>query len=46
MILAVAVVGGALQVLVPLHLSAAGIGRSGIGAAYSAGRWSAPLRFS
>ncbi len=37
MILAVAVVGGALQVLVPLHLSAAGVGRSGIGAAYSAG---------
>jgi MFS transporter, DHA1 family, solute carrier family 18 (vesicular amine transporter), member 1/2 len=37
MILAVAVVGGALQVLVPLHLSAAGVERSGIGAAYSVG---------
>jgi MFS transporter, DHA1 family, solute carrier family 18 (vesicular amine transporter), member 1/2 len=37
MILAVAVIGGALQVLVPLHLSAAGIARSGIGAVYSAG---------
>ena len=37
MILAVAVIGGALQVLVPLHLSAAGVERSGIGAAYSVG---------
>jgi len=37
MILAVSVIGGALQVLVPLHLSAAGIARSGIGAVYSVG---------
>ncbi|HET7172599.1 MAG TPA: MFS transporter [Gaiellales bacterium] len=37
MILAVSVIGGALQVLVPLHLSADGIARSGIGAAYSVG---------
>jgi MFS family permease len=37
MILAVAVIGGALQVLVPLHLSAVGVERSGIGAAYSVG---------
>jgi MFS transporter, DHA1 family, solute carrier family 18 (vesicular amine transporter), member 1/2 len=37
MILAVSVIGGALQVLVPLHLSAAGVERSGIGAAYSVG---------
>jgi len=37
MILAVSVIGGGLQVLVPLHLSAAGVERSGIGAAYSAG---------
>ena len=37
MILAVSVIGGALQVLVPLHLSAQGVARSGIGAAYSVG---------
>ena len=37
MILAVSVIGGALQVLVPLHLSAEGVARSGIGAAYSVG---------
>ena len=37
MILAVSVIGGALQVLVPLHLSAEGLTRSGIGAAYSVG---------
>jgi DHA1 family solute carrier family 18 vesicular amine transporter 1/2 len=37
MILAVSMIGGALQVLVPLHLSAAGVERPGIGAAYSAG---------
>ena len=37
MILAVAVIGGALQVLVPLHLSADGVERSAIGAAYSVG---------
>ena len=37
MILAVAVIGGALQVLVPLHLSSEGIERSGIGAVYSVG---------
>jgi len=37
MILAVAVIGGALQVLVPLHLSSEGIERAGIGAVYSVG---------
>lgn len=37
MILAVSIVGGALQVLVPLHLSGEGMSRSRIGAAYSAG---------
>jgi len=37
MILAVAVIGGALQVLVPLHLSSEGIERAGIGAVYSIG---------
>jgi MFS transporter, DHA1 family, solute carrier family 18 (vesicular amine transporter), member 1/2 len=37
MILAVSVIGGALQVLVPLHLSTEGVARSGIGAAYSVG---------
>jgi MFS family permease len=37
MILAVSVVGGALQVLVPLRLAAEGIERSGIGAVYSVG---------
>jgi MFS transporter, DHA1 family, solute carrier family 18 (vesicular amine transporter), member 1/2 len=37
MILAVAVIGGALQVLVPLRLAAEGIERSGIGAVYSLG---------
>jgi len=37
MILAVAVIGGALQVLVPLHLSSQGIERAGIGAVYSVG---------
>jgi MFS family permease len=37
MILAVSVIGGALQVLVPLHLSSEGIERSGIGAVYSIG---------
>ena len=37
MILAVSVIGGALQALVPLHLSAVGVERSGIGAAYSVG---------
>jgi MFS transporter, DHA1 family, solute carrier family 18 (vesicular amine transporter), member 1/2 len=37
MILAVSVIGGALQVLVPLRLSADGIERSGIGAVYSLG---------
>lgn len=37
MILAVSVIGGALQVLVPLRLAAEGIERSGIGAVYSVG---------
>ena len=37
MILAVSVVGGALQVLAPLHLAAAGVSRGVIGAVYSAG---------
>jgi MFS family permease len=37
MILAVSVIGGALQVLVPLRLAADGIERSGIGAVYSIG---------
>jgi MFS transporter, DHA1 family, solute carrier family 18 (vesicular amine transporter), member 1/2 len=37
MILAVSMIGGALQVLVPLRLAADGISRAGIGAAYSAG---------
>jgi MFS family permease len=37
MILAVSVIGGALQVLVPLHLSSEGIERAGIGAVYSVG---------
>ena len=37
MILAVSVIGGALQVLVPLRLAADGIERSGIGAVYSTG---------
>jgi MFS family permease len=37
MILVVAVVGGALQLLLPLHLSSLGIGRSGIGLVYSVG---------
>jgi MFS family permease len=37
MILVVAVVGAALQLLVPLHLSSLGMSRPGIGAVYSAG---------
>jgi MFS family permease len=37
MILVVAVVGGALQLLVPLHLASLGLDRSGIGLVYSAG---------
>ncbi len=37
MILVVAVVGGALQLLVPLHLSSLGVDRSGIGLVYSVG---------
>jgi MFS family permease len=37
MILVVAVVGGALQLLVPLHLSGLGLDRSGIGVVYSVG---------
>jgi MFS family permease len=37
MILVVALVGGALQLLVPLHLSSLGVNRSGIGLVYSVG---------
>lgn len=37
MILVVAVVGGALQLLVPLHLAGLGLNRSGIGLVYSVG---------
>jgi MFS family permease len=37
MILVVAVVGGALQLLVPLHLSSLGVDRAGIGLVYSVG---------
>jgi len=37
MILVVAVVGAALQLLVPLHLAGAGLDRSGIGLVYSVG---------
>ena len=37
MILVVAVVGGALQLLVPLHLSGLGLDRAGIGIVYSVG---------
>jgi MFS family permease len=37
MILVVAVVGGALQLLVPLHLSSLGLDRAGIGIVYSVG---------
>jgi MFS family permease len=37
MILVVALVGGALQLLVPLHLSSLGVDRSGIGLVYSVG---------
>jgi MFS family permease len=37
MILVVAVVGGALQLLVPLHLSSQGLDRAGIGVVYSVG---------
>jgi MFS family permease len=37
MILVVAVVGGALQLLVPLHLSGLGLDRAGIGLVYSVG---------
>jgi MFS family permease len=37
MILVVAVVGGALQLLVPLHLASLGLDRSGIGLVYSGG---------
>jgi MFS family permease len=37
MILVVAVVGGALQLLVPLHLASLGLDRSGIGLVYSVG---------
>jgi MFS family permease len=37
MILVVALVGGALQLLVPLHLSSLGVERSGIGLVYSVG---------
>jgi MFS family permease len=37
MILVVAVVGGALQLLVPLHLASLGLNRAGIGLVYSVG---------
>jgi MFS family permease len=37
MIMVVAVVGAALQLLVPLHLSSLGMGRTGIGLVYSVG---------
>ena len=37
MILVVAVVGGALQLLVPLHLASLGLDRAGIGLVYSVG---------
>jgi DHA1 family solute carrier family 18 vesicular amine transporter 1/2 len=37
MILAVSIVGGALQVLAPLHLAADGVSRGAIGAVYSVG---------
>ena len=36
-IVLVAVVGGTLQLLLPLHLSSLGVGRSGIGAVFTAG---------
>jgi MFS family permease len=37
MILVVAIVGGALQLLVPLHLASLGLDRAGIGLVYSVG---------